>query len=176
MKSYDKFWIILGVLTLSSMFLIGTLFVVTTLNRYPDIDKVSYVVKEVEPIIQEPVAKEYASYYEYLENEPVVESAEFKVTYYCGCSKCCGKWSEGSESEAHGCNGDKLIPFVSIATDPDIIPYGTELWDDEGNHYMAMDTGSGVDGYHIDLFTGNHNEALKLGVNNITLYWDSEQK
>ena len=40
---------------------------------------------------------------EYHENRAI-----FKVTHYCGCSKCCGKWSSGSESDAIGANGTKL--------------------------------------------------------------------
>lgn len=98
-------------------------------------------------------------------------SAKFKVTHYCGCSKCCGSWSSGSESVAYGCKGDKLVSNYSIATDPKIIPYGTILHDSEGNEYIAQDTGSGVKGYHIDLFVGNHQEALNLGVKTIELYW-----
>lgn len=98
-------------------------------------------------------------------------SAKFKVTHYCGCSKCCGSWSSGSESVAYGCKGDKLVSNYSIAIDPKIIPYGTILHDSEGNEYIAQDTGSGVKGYHIDLFVGNHQEALNLGVKTIELYW-----
>lgn len=99
-------------------------------------------------------------------------TANFVVTSYCGCSKCCGKWSNGSDSDAIGCLGVKLTPYYSIAVDKSIIPLGTVLWDDEGNYYRAEDTGSGVKGHHIDLFTGDHEEALNLGLNEITLYWN----
>lgn len=120
-------------------------------------------------------ATEYASYQMYIDDHPeLVESHTFKITHYCGCSRCCGKYSSGSESDAYGCKGDKMIPKYSIATDPSIIPYGTELWDDEGNHYVAADTGSGVRGYHIDLFVGNHKGAINLGVQYRTLYWVEE--
>ena len=120
-------------------------------------------------------ATEYASYQMYLDDHPeVIQSHEFKFTHYCGCRICCGKYSSGSQDEAYGCKGDKLVSYCSIATDPAIIPYGTELWDDEGNHYYASDTGSGVRGYHADLFVGNHKEAIKLGVQYRTLYWVKE--
>ena len=98
-------------------------------------------------------------------------SSKFTVTHYCGCPKCCGSWSSGSESVAYGCKGDKLVSNYSIATDPKIIPYGTVLHDSEGNEYIAQDTGKGVKGYHIDLFVGNHQEALNLGIKTIELYW-----
>ena len=96
----------------------------------------------------------------------------FKVTHYCGCSKCCGKWSSGSNENAIGCLGVKLTPYYSIAVDPTVIPLGTVLWDDNGNYYRADDTGSAIKGNRIDLFVGNHEEALNLGVREITLYWN----
>lgn len=110
-----------------------------------------------------------ATYPDPLQN--LSNSATFKVTHYCGCSKCCGSWSSGSESVAYGCKGDKLVSNYSIATDPKIIPYGTLLYNSEGNSYMAQDTGSGVKGYHIDLFVGDHQEALNMGVREMKLYW-----
>lgn len=99
-------------------------------------------------------------------------TASFAVTSYCGCSKCCGKWSNGSDSNAIGCLGVKLTPYYSIAVDKSIIPLGTVLWDDEGNYYRAEDTGSGVKGHHIDVFTGDHEAALQAGVDSIRLYWN----
>lgn len=96
---------------------------------------------------------------------------EFTVTHYCGCSICCGKWSSGSESEAYGCKGDKLTPYYSIAADPDVIPYGTIVHDQDGNAYEVVDTGSAIKGNKIDLFVGDHQEALNLGVKTIYLYW-----
>ena len=99
-------------------------------------------------------------------------TASFAVTSYCGCSKCCGKWSSGSDSNAIGCLGVKLTPYYSIAVDTSIIKLGTILWDDEGNYYRAEDTGSGVKGHHIDVFTGDHEAALQAGVDSIRLYWN----
>lgn len=96
---------------------------------------------------------------------------EFTVTYYCGCSICCGKWSSGSESEAYGCKGDKLVPYYSIAADPDVIPYGTIVNDQDGNEYKVVDTGSAIKGNKIDLFVGDHDKANELGIGTIYLYW-----
>ena len=103
---------------------------------------------------------------EYPENRAI-----FKVTHYCGCSKCCGKWSSGSESDAIGANGTKLKAYQSIAVDPKVIPLGTILHDGTGKKYVAEDTGSAINGYRIDIFTGNHQEAKELGIKEIELYW-----
>lgn len=98
-------------------------------------------------------------------------SATFVVTHYCGCSVCCGSYSGGSESEAYGAAGTHLEPFVSVAVDTSVIPLGTVLHDAEGHLYRAEDTGSAINGNRIDLFVGNHEEALKMGVSEIELFW-----
>lgn len=95
----------------------------------------------------------------------------FKVTNYCGCVKCCGKYSGGSQSEAYGALGTKLTPYYSIAVDTSIIPLGTILWDEQGNYYKAEDTGSAIKGNRIDLFIGNHQEALNRGTTELKLFW-----
>lgn len=110
--------------------------------------------------IEEPeiVATEYSSL------ETMENYGWFTVTYYCGCEKCCGKWSSGNEAIATGALGTKLTAGYSLAVDKNLIPLGTKLYDIDGNEYKAEDTGSGIKGYHIDLFTGNHQEALNKGV------------
>lgn len=121
-------------------------------------------------------ASKYASLQSLIDNEGIGglydNCATFIVTHYCGCSKCCGKWSSGSDENAVGCLGVKLTPYYSIAVDKSIIPLGTILYDENGNEYKAEDTGSAIKGNRIDLFTGNHEEALNLGLNEITLYWN----
>lgn len=98
-------------------------------------------------------------------------SAKFTVTHYCGCSKCCGKYSGGSESIAYGASGKRLEALVSVAVDPSVIPLGTVLHDAEGRLYRAEDTGGAIKGNRIDLFVGDHQEALNMGVKEIKLYW-----
>lgn len=95
----------------------------------------------------------------------------FTVTHYCGCSKCCGAYSAGSESEAWGASGKHLEAFVSVAVDPNVIPLGTVLHDSEGRLYRAEDTGGAIKGNRIDLFVGDHQEAINMGVREMELYW-----
>ena len=121
-------------------------------------------------------ATEYASLEAYIADGGVVpklKQAQFTVTHYCGCVDCCGKWSYGSEIEAVGAAGTELTPYYSVAVDTSIIPLGTILYDMEGNEYKAEDTGSAIDDYRIDIFIGDHEEALKLGIkHNVTFYWE----
>ena len=121
-------------------------------------------------------ASGYASLEAYLADGnklPNEKSAQFTVTHYCGCVKCCGGWSGGSEQDAVGAAGTKLTPYYSVAVDTSIIPLGTILHDADGNEYKAEDTGSAIKGYRVDLFIGDHAEAIELGVErNVTLYWE----
>lgn len=125
------------------------------LNPKQELKQVSYIPEPlVNQIIEEPI-----------------NTQTFTATYYCGCSKCCGKYSNGYEDIAYGAKGTLLTPYYSIAVDPEIIPLGTILSDDLGNQYEAVDTGKAIKGNKVDIFTGNHQEALNLGKKEITLSW-----
>lgn len=113
---------------------------------------------------------------EEIEDEPEVmpvyeHEMEVRVTHYCGCPKCCGKYSSGSEDVAYGCKGDLLTPFRSIAADPKVIPYGTIVHDDEGREYIVQDTGGGINGNAIDVFVADHKLAIEAGMYYTTIYW-----
>lgn len=95
------------------------------------------------------------------------------VTYYCICEICCGK-SEDDPAYGITASGLYATPGVSVAVDPDIIPLGSDILLDYGDgelHYMrADDTGSGVEGNHIDVCLASHEEALRAGVRSATVY------
>lgn len=81
----------------------------------------------------------------------------FTITAYCPCEKCCGK------NDGITATGVKATAGRTIAVDPDVIPYGTELFID-GFTYRAEDTGSSIKGRKLDIFFANHLEALEWGV------------
>lgn len=92
----------------------------------------------------------------------------FKITVYCACSKCCGKYASNRPVDANGnvivkgASGRVLIPYYSIATDPRVIPSGTEVVIN-GKVYRADDTGGAVKGNVIDIYAGlNHDEAIQF--------------
>lgn len=137
-------------------------FVVIKVPVKEEVTEENEVIEEIE-IKEEPV-------------KPVTEvisndSNKFTVTYYCGCSICCGQYSSGSELEAYGCKGDKLTPMYSIAADPKVLPYGTIVHDEDGNEYKVQDVGGWIKGNHIDIFVGSHAKALELGRGKKTLTW-----
>lgn len=96
------------------------------------------------------------------------------VTHYC------------TELRKHICgtgdgitaSGRRVTPYVSVAVDPTVIPLDADVLVDYGDgeihYYRSDDTGGGVNGNHIDLAVGTHDEALQMGVRSATVYWVKE--
>lgn len=51
----------------------------------------------------------------------------------------------------------------TIAVDPDIIPIGSIVWVEGYGYALALDTGSAIEGYKIDVFFWDLETALKWG-------------
>ena len=82
---------------------------------------------------------------------------ECAITAYCPCAECCGRWADGVTA-----SGLPATPGVG-AVDPEVIPLGSTAVID-GQRYLAADTGSGVEGLHIDICMGSHEETVAHGV------------
>ena len=100
----------------------------------------------------------------------------FKLTAYCSCRKCCGKWAdcrpkdENGNDIVYGASGAKLIEGISVAVDPSVIPYGSMIEFDE-HFYLAHDTGGGIKGLRIDVYYNSHERALQFGrVDTVPVY------
>lgn len=91
------------------------------------------------------------------ENSNLKSLGTFKLTAYCACSKCCGKFDGITAS------GTKAKQGRTIAVDPRQIPYGTKVVIN-GHTYTAEDCGGGIGKNRIDVFFDSHKEALKFGV------------
>lgn len=96
-------------------------------------------------------------------NEPV-SLGEFKLTAYCSCSICCGEWAYNRPNGiVYGAIGEELKEGYSIAVDPEVIPYRTEVIIN-GKTYKAQDCGGAIKGNRIDVYFEDHNDALEFGV------------
>lgn len=97
----------------------------------------------------------------------------FKLTAYCGCTKCCGKNAKkGADGEwlAITRSGVRAQPQHTIAVDPKVIPLGSQVRIGD-IIYTAEDTGGKwVQGSHIDIFMRNHSDAAAFGCQRADVY------
>ena len=107
--------------------------------------------------------------------ESLVSLGDFRLTAYCPCPVCCGEWAEGRPVDMHGneivytASGDVAVSGKTIAGDPAVIPFGTEVIIG-GNTYTAADSGGAIDGNRIDVYMDDHADALAFGVQYATVY------
>lgn len=96
-------------------------------------------------------------------NTELVSLGEFTVTHYCPCSTCCGVWAENRpDGIIYTASGAVAESGKTIAVDPDVIPYGTEVVID-GHTYIAQDCGGAIRENRVDIYCDSHEEALQLG-------------
>ena len=82
---------------------------------------------------------------------------QFKLTAYCGCSRCNGRWG------AIDRYGNPLELGV-VAVDPKVIPLGSRIRIGDRT-YTARDTGGKwVQGEHIDIYMESHAKAAAFGL------------
>ena len=88
---------------------------------------------------------------------------DFYLTYYCKCGKCNG-YDKYGNPRSYDRYGNPLV-WGTVAVDPKKIPLQTHLViDGYDMEFVAMDTGSGVNGKHIDIYVPvSHSEALRMG-------------
>lgn len=132
-------------------------------------------LQQVEPVpavVEVQAAKSSASYQQVTSklNEPEpVSLGEFKITHYCPGACCCGEWADGYTS-----TGTKATEGRTIAVDPDVIPYGTEVLvvyeDGTEAVYVAEDCGGAIQGNRIDVYMDSHEAALVEGVKTAKVY------
>ena len=83
---------------------------------------------------------------------------EFTVTGYCSCEKCCGEYANGITA-----TGTVATEGRTVAADPKVLPYGTEI-EIDGQRYVVEDCGGAIKGNRLDLYFDSHEEALQHGV------------
>ena len=92
------------------------------------------------------------------EKEPdVIYLGEFKVTAYCPCEDCSDEWGYKTST------GAKATEGRTIAVDPRVIPYGSEIVID-GHTYKAEDCGGLIKGNKVDIFFDSHKDVDAYGL------------
>lgn len=98
-----------------------------------------------------------------------VSLGNFKLTAYCSCSLCCGKWAlnrpvdENGNEVVYGSIGERLSEGYSIAVDPSVIAYNSKVIIND-KVYEAQDCGGAIKGNRIDVYFSSHEDALEFGV------------
>lgn len=99
----------------------------------------------------------------------------FKVTAYCGCEICCGRWGKDRPVDKNGqtivytAYGDIAREGVTVAADPSVFACGTEIVVD-GHTYTVQDKGGAVKGDCIDIYFESHEDARAWGVQYIEVF------
>ena len=91
------------------------------------------------------------------EPKPEYITKTFKLTAHCPCMQCCGK------TDGITASGTKATEGRTIAVDPNVIPFGTEVIIN-GHTYIAEDKGGAIKDNRIDVYFDSHQDALEFGV------------
>ena len=106
----------------------------------------------------------------------------FRVTAYCACAKCCGKWASNRPLDkngkpiVYGASGKKLISNYSCAAP---LPFGTKIKldgigtvevHDRTANWVVNKYGKNI----IDIYMTNHKEASKFALKKVkgVVYYD----
>ena len=90
----------------------------------------------------------------------LIYMGEYKITHYCAgnyphiCGAGTGKTATGT----------KLTPGRTVAVDPNVIPYGSNIYIEGYGFRVAEDCGGAVKNNQIDVAVTTHDEASSLGV------------
>ena len=94
----------------------------------------------------------------YVTKTPYEDLGEFRLTAYCNCSICCGAYAGMNKTAS----GTTPTEGRTIAVDPDVIPYGSEVYIN-GQTYIAEDCGGAIKGNRIDVYFNTHQAAWNFG-------------
>ena len=92
---------------------------------------------------------------EYPDNGHLVDIGQYKITFYCNCRACCGRWSGGP------CANGKM-PEQGRTVACGSLPLGTKIIIAGMGEFEVEDRG--VTGKHIDVYLDSHSECRKRGV------------
>ncbi len=99
-----------------------------------------------------------------LENDAGKYLGHFKLTAYCNCAVCCGRWAGGPTA-----SGKMPEQGRTIATG--VLPFGTKV-NIGGKIYTVEDRGTPYG--HIDIYMENHADAEEFGVRYADVYQSEE--
>lgn len=129
------------------------------LNVPCKIEVLEVVLPELEPIqLSEPEPEPEALY---------EDLGTYRITAYCACEKCCGKWALNRPNGiVYGAEGTELVAGISCASP---LPFGTILEIEDLGQYVVQDRIAQwvLDKYGdncIDIYCANHEDISTIGM------------
>jgi 3D (Asp-Asp-Asp) domain-containing protein len=95
------------------------------------------------------------------------QTVRMRVTAYCACRKCCGKFADGITASGH-----KIVEGDAFAAADKRFSFGTEMVIAGYNNdksVKVLDRGGAIRGNRLDVFFNSHRKALKWGVKYIDI-------
>lgn len=133
---------------------------------------VGWISKETEVVevnIERPIVRVNQPIQE-IEPTPTYKEMQVIATAYCPCIECCGK------NDGITATGVKAKANRTVAADPNILPYGTEILCGMGE-FVVEDTGAALKGKQkIDFFFETHQEAVEFGVQEFSIWIKEDTK
>ena len=90
------------------------------------------------------------------------QTIRMRVTAYCPCKKCCGRYADGITA-----SGYKIRPQDSLVAADKKYPFGTEIiiaGYDNGEPVKVLDRGGAIRGNRLDVLFNSHRQAQEWGV------------
>ena len=90
------------------------------------------------------------------------QTVRMRVTAYCACKKCCGKFADGITACGH-----KIRQGDTFAAADKRYSFGTEMivaGYNNGKPIKVLDRGGAIRGNKLDVFFNSHKKAMQWGV------------
>lgn len=93
------------------------------------------------------------------DEEELVYAGNFKLTFYCPCTSCCGENAQGITA-----SGTAATEGRTVSADPSVLPIGTHIYIEGYGELVVEDTGSAIKGNVLDIYKTSHSDCLEAGV------------